>query len=237
MKVSILDDFTESNIEHFIDKMYVAARNCYSEKDCTELLANAYDKTLDQKIKLISKVLDSGHFSIAEHVSITFSVDGISRACSHQLVRHRLCTYSQKSQRYCSYEGKMFEYITPKTIKESKYKAEYDQLMENIQNIYDKLVEVGIKPEDARYILPNAACTNIVVTTNLRNIIHVMGLRCCSRAQWEVRQMFKQLAEKLKAQLPFMSKYFGPNCQQLGYCPEGDKSCGLFPVLNETISK
>lgn len=226
MKVVILDNLYEDDIDQMINKMYIAARTCYSPDTTCDLIANADDVKREDKISLIQKVLDSGHHSICEHVNITFCIEGISRSASHQLVRHRLCTYSQQSQRYCSFEGRMFDYITPPTIKENEaLSKEYHLIMEQLQNFYDRAVNAGIKGEDARYILPNAACTNITVTTNLRNLIHIMGLRCCTRAQWEIRAVFKKLAEELKVYLPFMAKFFAENCVQLGYCPEG-RCCG-----------
>ena len=239
MKVTLLSELSRDFIEESIDKMYVAARTCYSANTCADLIDDACNrKTIPQKIELISKVLESGHHSIAEHVNISFTIDSISRSCSHQLIRHRLCTYSQQSQRYVNFSNKSFNYVIPPDIAQTFSTSndlcrKYVDLMTKIKEFYDDAVEAGIKAEDARYVLPNAACTNIVVTTNLRNLIHILGLRCCTRAQWEIRAVYRELSKQLKHAFPFIEKYLDANCVQLGYCPEGHKSCGRFPSLKE----
>jgi thymidylate synthase (FAD) len=236
MEVIILTDLTQYAVEDMIDKMYTAARCCYNPGTCVELITDAQNtKTTEDKIKLIQKVLDSGHQSIAEHVSITFCIDGISRSASHQLVRHRLCTYSQQSQRYCDLSKNEIDWIIPDSIRKDEYAmAAYNEALRAIEKAYCYCVDVGIKAEDARYILPNACPTNIVVTTNLRNLFHVMGLRCCNRAQWEIRAVFKELSAKLCAAIPFLAKYFKANCDQWGFCPEG-RPCGKTPTLKQIL--
>lgn len=237
MKVTILTDLTDDSKEVMLNIMYTAARTCYSPDRVEDIICYAANE-LDNEVKekLLKKVLASGHHSILEHVNITFAIDGISRACSHQLVRHRLCTYSQKSQRYTTLEDGVFEYITPPSIiTDPVLSKEYDDLMKQIGQFYDKALQAGVKGEDARYALPNAAYTNITVTTNLRNLIHVLGLRCCTRAQWEIRAVFKELAKQLKKEFPYMSEYLGANCEQNGVCPEG-QSCGREPKISDLKS-
>ena len=235
MHVTILTDLSEEAINNMIDRVYVAARTCYSADTCAELYNLTDEKSIPDKVNLIKKVLASGHLSIIEHVNITFCVDGISRSASHQLVRHRLCTYSQQSQRYCSLEGKLFKYVTPPAIQNNEnLRKEYKLIMEQLKNFYDRAVQAGVKAEDARFVLPNAACTNITVTTNMRNLIHILGLRCCSRAQWEIRAVFQELSKELKQYLPWMKEYLDANCKQLGYCPEGN-SCGAAPKLSKLL--
>lgn len=234
MKVSILTDLTPDSVDQMIDIMYVAARTCYSSDTTEELMTDAANyKDREQKITLLKKVLASGHHSILEHVNITFTIDGISRACSHQLVRHRLCTYSQQSQRYTTLEDGSFEYITPPAVfSKPELFSEYQKLMCTIGEFYDKALKAGVRAEDARYVLPNAAATNVTVTTNLRNLIHILGLRCCTRAQWEIRAAYSELYFKLRTVFPWMENYLGANCEQLGYCPEG-QSCGKAPKISD----
>ena len=177
-----------------IDTMYIAAKTCYSENTIREISENKTSK--EDKLKLLQKVMDSGHHSIAEHINFTIGIDGISRSCSHQLVRHRLCTYSQQSQRYVDMSKKeCFDFVIPESLTfKTEMAHKYINMMYTIKDFYDELIGEGLKPEDARYILPNATCTNITVSTNLRNLMHVMGLRLCSRAQWEIRAVYKSIA-------------------------------------------
>lgn len=183
----------------------------------------------------------SGHESVAEHASFTFAIEGISRACSHQLVRHRLASYSQQSQRYVNMDR--FEYVTPESIacdddwhvmigKEGEYEAriseEYMRVMGEVSSLYQTMIEAGIPEEDARYILPNAACTNIVVTMNARELRHFFALRCCNRAQWEIRELAEAMLQQVRDVAPVLFADAGPRCGGLGYCPESD-GCGRMP--------
>lgn len=234
MNVTLIkDDFC--NAEYLINKMYVAARTCYSNKTPNELLQISDSTSINSKINLIKQVLSSGHQSIAEHISFSFSIEGISRSCSHQLVRHRLAVYSQQSQRYCSLdEGKSDFYVIPPSIASTfstnkDFAKSYIKLMVDIQNLYNDMVEQGIKAEDARYILPNATVTNIVMTCNLRQWSHICNLRLCTRAQWEIREVFKNIVSELEKQYPELIPIFDellvPQCEALGYCPEPESRC------------
>lgn len=262
MKVSLISFTTEP-----IDTMYVAARTCYSSESPLKIqkgyLANfvpeVSEEERNKRWKLVGSVLKSGHTSIAEHVNFTFAIEGISRACSHQLVRHRHCTFSQQSQRYVEIKESAEE-ILQRIVSFKEHAGQDDRamaLMEKakLMNIavkyfvdvddnnlmlycnylvnYLSAIQEGMKAEDARMFLPNATKTNIVVTTNLRNLIHILGLRCCTRAQWEIRAVYRELSKQLKHAFPFIEKYLDANCVQLGYCPEGHKSCGRFPSLKE----
>ena len=216
-----------------------AAKVCTSAEmpECPEELAVTRREGVISPFK---KALDhsraSGHESVLEHWSATFAIEGISRACSHQLVRHRLASYSQQSQRYVNMGG--FEYVTPESISRRRegdadpyfYLQEYDHLMEGISKLYRGMVDAGIPEEDARYILPNACCTNIVVTMNARELRHFLGLRLCKRAQWEIRELAEWMLELLKEECPVLFKDIGPQCEQLGYCRE-EKGCGRYPDL------
>ncbi len=208
----------------------MAAKLCYSSIDIESLRDKIEAK--DQNT-FIEKLMKMGHMSPIEHASFTFAIEGISRACSHQLVRHRIASYSQQSQRYVS-EEKGFDYIVPPTIKEDKELAIYfENIMAQAQNAYNyivkKLNEKGIKGEaanqDARFVLPNAAETKIIVTMNARELLHFFRMRCCNRAQWEIRQLAEEMLKIVKKVCPEIFKKAGPACLYAP-CPEGEYSCG-----------
>lgn len=202
---------------------------------------------LDEDLKALGHALSSGHESVLEHATFTFAIEGISRACSHQLVRHRMASYSQQSQRYVKMDG--FDYVVPESIKTSDVEIydnvfpEYDdgdiplgecyrRLMELIGVFYDRLVEEGIPEEDVRYILPNACKTNIVVTMNARELRHFFSLRLCTRAQWEIRQLAEKMLDCVREVAPALFDDVGPRCKALGFCPES-KGCGMMPKRKE----
>lgn len=199
-----------------------AARLCYSSLDILELVNtdNAQDEA-----GLVTRIVSSGHHSVLEHASFTFGIEGISRATSHQLVRHRIASYSQQSQRYVKQKGQ-FPYVIPPTVQNnSMLRPEYEKLMEAIQRLYDKCLSQGIPEEDARYLLPNACETKIITTMNARELRHFFRLRCCRRAQWEIREMAKQMLKLLIEKAPVLFQDAGPGCM-VGPCPEGAFSCG-----------
>lgn len=211
----------------------MAAKQCYSPDSASDIKENICDS--DQG-KFIEKLLQMGHLSPFEHVSFTFGIDGISRACSHQLVRHRIASYSQKSQRYVSED--MFDYVIPTSIisrlyNEPKNREIYEKAMRDCQRSYDYLVEHGIPKEDARYVLPNACCTSIVVTMNARSLFNFFTHRCCVRAQWEIRQIANTMLKQVKEVAPHIFNNAGANCEMLSYCPEGKMSCGRYPTLDQ----
>ena len=178
--------------------------------------------------KHLMHALASGHDSVLEHATFTFAVEGISRACSHQLVRHRLASFAQQSQRYVKMDG--FEYVMPEGFKKSPIVEElFTDYMEFIAEKYKLLVDYfGIPEEDARYILPNACKTNIIVTMNARELRHFFSLRLCTRAQWEIRQLAEKMLDCVREVAPTLFEDAGPRCKKLGYCPES-KGCGRCP--------
>lgn len=207
----------------------MAARQCYSPESSIDIVKDIINS--DQS-KFIKKLFEMGHMSPFEHVSFTFGIDGISRACSHQLVRHRIASYSQKSQRYVS-EG-MFDYsIPPKVKKTAEADKCFQEAMAKCQEAYDKLVEYGVPKEDARYVLPNACSTSIVVTMNARSLFNFFAHRCCTRAQWEIREMATLMLQEVIKVAPDIFGNAGANCTMLGYCPEGKMSCGRFVTLDQ----
>ncbi|RJQ54613.1 MAG: FAD-dependent thymidylate synthase [Nitrospiraceae bacterium] len=208
----------------------MAAKLCYSPSDITSLKDKI--EARDQKA-FVEKLVKMGHMSPIEHATFTFAVEGISRACSHQLVRHRLASYSQQSQRYVSEEAG-FDYIIPPSVRDDKeMKKLFVSFMDEAQNAYNNMVkklnDKGIKGEsanqDARFILPNAAETKIMVTMNARELLHFFHQRCCNRAQWEIRQMAEEMLKLVKKAAPTLFYKAGPGCLHTP-CPEGDYSCG-----------
>lgn len=208
----------------------MAARLCYSNSDVSSLKEKISKK--DQK-GFVEKLMKMGHLSPIEHVSFTFAIEGISRACSHQLVRHRIASYSQQSQRYVS-EGQGFDYIIPPIISEDEeLEAYFKNFMSEAQKAYNyiskRLNEKGIKGElanqDARFVLPNAVETKIIVTMNARELLHFFRQRCCNRAQWEIRQMAEKMLNLAKKTAPSIFQKAGPACL-FAPCPEGEYSCG-----------
>jgi thymidylate synthase (FAD) len=171
--------------------------------------------------QLIKRVTGYGHGSVIEHASFTFSIEGVSRAMTHQLVRHRIASYTQQSQRYVAYDT-LESYVTPASIvKNMDAKKTYDEALERISETYQRLLKMGIPKEDARFILPNAAKTNIIVTMNARELHHFFNLRCCARAQWEIREVAIEMFRQVKKATPKLFENAGPTCVELGYCSEG----------------
>jgi len=194
-----------------------AARLCYRR---------SYDEdiTLEKAQKLIREIVARGHESVLEHASFTFLIGGISRAASHQLVRHRIASYSQQSQRYIHFKNP--EFVIPPSIKENE--TLFDHFREQIQkssDIYQEMIKMGIAEEDARYILPQAITSQIILTANAREYLHILKLRLCSRSQWEIRMIATAILKILKELSPIIFESAGPPCAT-GICPEGDKGCG-----------
>lgn len=214
-----------SKPENILRTVYTACRTCYSSDSPININDCDNAKDNEKALKLISRVISSGHYSTIEHVQISFAISGISRACSHQLVRHRLMSFSQKSQRYVK-EKEQFDYIVPATIKKNEelYKK-YQEFMKHTTDLYLEMTENGIPAEDARFILPNATSTSMVASLNLREMIHLANLRLCTRAQAEIRTLIKLMCEELIKQEPWLADYLVPKCEKLGFCDE-DKSCG-----------
>lgn len=199
----------------------LAAKLCYSDSTISGLAEKVAGISYE---KFLGKILKMGHLSVLEHASMTFGVDGISRATSHQLVRHRLASYSQQSQRYVTFSSP--EFVTPPTIANNPArKKRFDDAVAEIYALYGKLVDEGVPPEDARYLLPNASCTKIIITMNCRELLHFFSLRCCERAQWEIRAMATEMLKLAKTKASVIFKDAGPSCAS-GPCAEGEMTCG-----------
>lgn len=224
MKVNLLEH--TPNPERIVA---MSARLCYSQVGATQLV----EKMTDGQVKqLLEKLVSMGHMSPFEHASFTFAVEGVSRVLTHQLVRHRIASYSQQSQRYVKENA--FEYILPPSISNNEHaKKRFEDLMKDIQSAYNELTVLGLHQEDARYVLPNATETKIVITMNTRAVYNFLELRCCIRAQWEIRNMAQQMLAVLKETAPLLFSKAGAPCMSRGICPEGELSCGLIDRLKK----
>lgn len=230
-----------------------AAKLCYSSSD----IGSLYDGLTDDKIQsFIDMLVSIGHESVMEHVSFTFGIEGVSRACTHQLVRHRIASFSQKSQRYVNENG--FEFITPPEIADvPEAKQIFEEEMVRLTECYNKLADVLTEKhkaeliaqgmdektaaskarkqanEDARFILPNACETKIVVTMNVRSLFNFFKHRCCNRAQWEIRAVADEMLRLCYQAAPNVFRNAGPSCVMTGRCPEGKMSCGKLKEVQE----
>lgn len=177
---------------------------------------------------VLEQVMKLGHTSVVEHASFTFAISDVSRSLTHQLVRHRIASYSQQSQRYVNLNEP--HYVIPPTIeKNKKMKKAYVETMGIIWEQYNKLLEMDIPAEDARYVLPNAAYTNIMVTMNARSLLNFFELRCCLHAQWEIRLLANKMLQEVKKVAPTIFENAGPACKTKQVCPENKKNCLLYP--------
>lgn len=227
-----------------------AARLCYSKVGVEELNRSM---SYDDINKMLNILADAGHESPIEHANFTFAVEGISRACSHQIVRHRIASFSQQSQRYVKLE--QFDFITPPAIQNNAVaRYLFKQHMKESQKAYDGIVDAlydgymtdWIKDrdvyterelkraqsnfekkaiEDARYVFPNACETKMVFTMNARSLMNFFAHRCCDRAQWEIREVADKMLNEVKEICPILFKHAGPSCV-IDRCPEGNMSCG-----------
>lgn len=223
----------------------MAAKLCYSPVGVDEIEENLSDESVE---KFLNVLINMGHESPLEHVTFTFGIEGISRSCSHQIVRHRIASFSQQSQRYVKLD--QFEYIIPPQIAKieeakkifiqsmKKDQEDYDKLVDILfEKNYKKLIEQGknekeaksqgekIAIEDARYVFPNACETKMVFTINTRSLYNFFDHRCCERAQWEIRELATEMLKEVKKVAPILFKNCGPKCVK-GPCPEGKMSCG-----------
>ena len=202
-----------------------------------EAASNCYNSEATGDGKIMKHCIKSGHTSVTEFCDFTFHIEGISRALSHQLVRHRMASYAQRSQRYCSENG--FDYVIPHSVtKDEEVLHTYTALMGYINMQYEKLQKAGISNEDARMILPNACTTCIEVKMNLRALMNFMNERLCSCAQWEIRNLAREMRKQVLLQVPELDDYLVPKCEkygkEFGFCNESkSRTCGRHPRLKE----
>jgi len=200
----------------------VAARLCYAPVGAAALMEDLPDESVH---KVLHTIMTSGHFSALEHASYTFAVDGVSRAMTHQLVRHRLASYNQQSQRYVAYEEEPSFIIPPAIASDPVAAARFDAATAAAFAAYRELVDSGVPAEDARYLLPNAMETKIVITMNVRELLHFFELRCCKRAQWEIRGLALEMLSLAEPTAPYIFMDAGASCRR-GPCREGKMTCG-----------
>jgi thymidylate synthase (FAD) len=198
-----------------------AARLCYAPVGAAELLEKMTDEAVR---KVLKTVITSGHLSALEHASYTFAIDGVSRAMTHQLVRHRLASYNQQSQRYVSYDDPAF-IVPPEIDADPEKRLAFITACGDAFLAYRAMVDAGVPAEDARYLLPNAMETKIVVTMNIRELLHFLELRCCRRAQWEIRAVADRMLELAEPTAPYIFLDAGAACRR-GPCTEGTLACG-----------
>ena len=242
MKATLLFPNAEIVQQYYVPLVYTACRTCYSELEPDEIFRRATtgEVATEKQQALISKVIESGHGSTIEHIVFTFGITGVTRTLSHQLVRHRAgVAFDQQSQRYVNY--KRPSYMVPGSVADADpelremFITELDESLE----LYGKLVEAGIPGEDARFVMPNATRTNLVMTTNMRALIHMAGLRLCTMAQWEIRRLFQLIRHEIFAVSPFLGSFLAPKCVPLGYCDEHgnrDGHCPIRPHKDEVLA-
>ncbi|MDD2850492.1 MAG: FAD-dependent thymidylate synthase [Desulfuromonadaceae bacterium] len=207
----------------------LAARLCYSPTSIDNLREKLAASDVES---FLDKIMSLGHHSVLEHASFTFGIEGISRVTTHQLVRHRIASFSQQSQRYVSHKEE-FTSIMPDSIAEnSEARQIFAFMSETVHKAYSQLIDMGIPAEDARYILPNATETKIIMTMNARELLHFFNLRCCQRAQWEIREMSIEMLRLLKRIAPIIFRNAGPGCAK-SLCPEGVFCCGQTNEVRE----
>jgi thymidylate synthase (FAD) len=199
----------------------LAARLCYSKYSIDELS----EKLTPQVIKeLLTRVIASGHHSVLEHASFTFGIEGVSRTLLAQLSRHRIASFSVQSQRYVRLKDALEHVLPPEIKKQKELAKEFEAVLNGTKALYDKMLAAGIAAEDARYILPQAATTKIILTMNTRELRHFFALRCCNRAQWEIREMACRMLNQVKKISPVLFAGAGPDCVR-GECHESEP-CG-----------
>jgi len=212
-----------------ITVVYQACRTCYSAVGPLEMDA----KDQDKMISLIERIIGAGHHSVLEHISFSFAIDGVSRTLTHQLVRHRIASFSQQSQRYVEFSGepgskKSTDFITPPTIKENEQAFKiYQTQIDSLYQSYLELTKLGIPAEDARFILPNATETKLIMTMNFRELITVSKLRLCEKAQWEIKQLFKLIKAEVNSIDSFLGNQLNPKCFAIKRCTELT-TCGKY---------
>ncbi len=241
MKATLLFPDRDIVERFYVPLIYTACRTCYSELAPDEIFRRAVDGQIDpaKQRKLIQGVIESGHGSTIEHIVFTFGISGVSRTLSHQLVRHRAgVAFDQQSQRYVTFKGAST--MLPSTLAEAEpdLRQRYEEQVEGSMELYGDLVAAGIPGEDARFVFPNSTRTNLVMTTNLRALIHMSGLRLCTMAQWEIRRLFQLIRHEIFEVSPFLGSFLAPKCVALGYCDEmgnRDEHCPIRPHKDNVL--
>jgi thymidylate synthase (FAD) len=241
MKATLLFPDREIVERYYVPLIYTACRTCYSEMAPEEIFQRAVagEYNVAKQQRLIQGVIESGHGSTIEHVVFTFGITGVSRTLSHQLVRHRAgVAFDQQSQRYVKFKDAST--MLPATVEEADpdLRQRFENQIDGSLDLYGDLVAAGIPGEDARFIFPNATRTNLVMTANLRALIHMSGLRLCTMAQWEIRRLFQLIRHEIFQVSPFLGSFLAPKCVPLGYCDEmgnRDEHCPIRPHKDNVL--
>jgi thymidylate synthase (FAD) len=233
MKATLLFPDKEIVERYYVPLIYTACRTCYSELDPQEIFRRAVAGEIAPASmqRLIGNVVESGHGSTIEHIVFTFALSGVSRTLSHQLVRHRAgVAFDQQSQRYVKFKGAAT--MLPATIADAdpELRGRFEAQMDGALSLYGELLEAGVPGEDARFAFPNATRTNLVMTTTLRALIHMSGLRLCTMAQWEIRRLFQLIRHEVFGVSPFLGSFLAPKCVPMGYCDEFNNRDGHCPI-------
>ena len=227
---------------YYLPLIYTACRTCYSELQPDDIFERATTGQVatEKQQDLIRRVIESGHGSTIEHIVFTFGISGVTRTLSHQLVRHRAgVAFDQQSQRYLNY--KKPSYMVPGSLQDApdEMRDQFTAQMDDSLAFYGEMLEAGIPGEDARFVMPNATRTNLIMTANLRALIHMSGLRLCTMAQWEIRRLFQLIRHEVFSVSPFLGSFLAPKCVPLGYCDEDrnrDEHCPIRPHKDNVLA-
>jgi thymidylate synthase (FAD) len=224
-----------SHSEDPMRSLYMAYRTCYSQLTPQKVLERIEDDRItDAEMRnFIEERLRTGHASPLEQVWFEFAISGVSRAFSHQFVRHRVgISFEQQSQRYVTYKGGHFPYTVPETVRKAGFEEKMNGLFDEVAGLYDEMVQAGVPAEDARFLLPNATNTNFKITVNFQSLLHICDLRLCTRAQWEFRKVAALMRAEVMRVVPELGRYLQPKCGELrmGYCDESEKDWEACPI-------
>ncbi len=218
-----------------VRSLYMAFRTAYSSLRPTQISRRIRDEriTRDQMLAFIRDKMEIGHTSPLEQVWFEFAIAGVSRAFSHQFVRHRMgISFEQQSQRYVTFKGGEFPYTMPESVKRAGLAAKTERTFDQLAGLYDQMVQAGVPAEDARFVLPNATQTNFKVTVNFLELLHIADLRLCTRAQWEFRKVVAMMRAEVLRRFPELAVYIQPKCgeHRLGYCDESHEAWAACPI-------
>jgi thymidylate synthase (FAD) len=241
MRATLLFPTRDIAERYYLPLIYTACRTCYSELEPQDIFERATDGRVasERQQDLVRRVIESGHGSTIEHIVFTFAISGVTRTLSHQLVRHRAgLAFDQQSQRYVNYKAP--SYMLPGSVTDApdEIRERFEGQLAGSLDLYADMLEAGIPGEDARFVMPNATRTNLVMTTNLRALIHMAGLRLCTMAQWEIRRLFQLIRHEVFSVSPFLGSFLAPKCVPLGYCDEDrnrDEHCPIRPHKDNVL--
>ena len=230
IEVKLLDHTSDP-----VRSLYVAYRVAYSALTPMQIMRRIGDDriTRDQMLEFIQKRLETGHASPLEQVWFEFGISGVTRAFSHQFVRHRMgISFEQQSQRYVTFKDGQFPYTVPESVKRAGLETEYAAEFDRISDLYERMIQSGIPAEDARFVLPTATNTNFKVTVNFLELLHIADLRLCTRAQWEFRKVVAMMRAEIMRTFPEFARYIQPKCGEfrLGYCDESYEDWEACPI-------